>query len=649
MLMKLWISLLAALILSACGGGGGSGGGGDVPNPGTPTFALTVTKTGVGTIASAPAGIECGSTCQASFATSTTVVLSATAGVNHSFAGWSGACSGAAPTCSVAMTEARNVSAAFTPNQGSAFALNVSVTGSGSVASQPGGIACGATCSANYAAGTTVTLTATPAAGQRFSGWSGDCSAGALTCTLQMGANKAVSAVFAALPVAGWQSALALSPSTSAGHGNAKIVIANDGRAMATWSQPNVVNSTQIGDIVWASRYTPGSGWASPTEVTRVDGNVSQYFLAMNSANGKGMLGWTRNINTTYDAMTVPFDLAAGWGTPAIIDARLDAVGSLSMGVDANGNTVAVWQGAKPTGIANRAVWSNRYTPAGGWGTPQLLNSSADDGAINPEVAVTAGGDAVVVWRGFGLSSGTAGLWSSKYTSGGSWSAPARIVTQVASIPSETYDIGTFPSLAADSNGNILLAWTQLGLLRSPQYRTNVWTLRYAGGAWSTTPVSVGVDLNTAPASSDISSVKPMVRFNAQNRAMVSWTWSTARGVWVNRSRTDGSWETALDLSISANNPNTENTIIGGIDDAGNMTIAWYSNITSNIVTRRFTEATGWGAPLDMVTYDNTTGVLARGSLAMNPRGDAVLIWGLAPDIRTGGSQIFGRVYNSGL
>ena len=569
MTLRLLLPLLAAMLISACGGGGGGGDGGSDTPPigGTATYTVTVSKTGAGAIVSAPAGIDCG-----------------------------------------------------------------------------------ATCSASYAANTTVTLTATPAAGQRFSGWSGDCSTSALTCTLSMGANKSVGAAFAALPVAGWQSQLAISPSTSAGHGDAKIVIANDGRAMATWSQPNVVGSTQIGDIVWASRYTPGSGWAAPTEVTRVDGNVSEYFLAMNSANGKGMLGWTRNVNTTYDVMTVPFDLAAAWGTPAIIDARIDPATSLSMGVDSSGSTVAVWQGAKPTGFANRAVWSNRYTPAGGWGTPQLVNTGADDGAINPEVAVTPGGDAVVVWRGFGVSSATAGLWSSKYTAGASWSAPARIVAQVASSPSAAYDIGTFPSLAADSNGNMLLAWTQIGLFSvSPQFRTNVWTLRYSGGAWSTTPVPIGVELNTSPASSDISSVKPMVRLNAQNRAVVSWTWSAARGVWVNRTRADGSWETSQDLSISANNPTTDNPQSGGIDDQGNVTIAWSSSITSNIVTRRFTEGSGWGAPLDMVTYNNTEGVLGGGSLAINNRGDGVLIWNLAPDIRVGGSRIYGRIYNSGL
>ncbi|HEY4476788.1 MAG TPA: peptidoglycan-binding protein [Candidatus Paceibacterota bacterium] len=48
----------------------------------------------------------------------------------------------------------------------------------------------------NYAPGTVVTLTATPATGSTFVGWSGNCSNLNPTCTLIMNANKSVTAIF---------------------------------------------------------------------------------------------------------------------------------------------------------------------------------------------------------------------------------------------------------------------------------------------------------------------------------------------------------------------------------------------------------------------------------------------------------------------
>ena len=77
------------------------------------------------------------------------------------------------------------------------LALTVSKTGAGSgtVTSNPTGISCGATCSAAFAIGTMVTLTAAPAAGSTFSGWSGSCT-GTGACTVTMSAARAVTANF---------------------------------------------------------------------------------------------------------------------------------------------------------------------------------------------------------------------------------------------------------------------------------------------------------------------------------------------------------------------------------------------------------------------------------------------------------------------
>lgn len=69
-------------------------------------------------------------------------------------------------------------------------------TGSGTVTSSPAGFDCGTTCLASFADGTQVTLTATPAVGSTFAGWSGGGCAGTGTCTVTTNAAKSVAAIF---------------------------------------------------------------------------------------------------------------------------------------------------------------------------------------------------------------------------------------------------------------------------------------------------------------------------------------------------------------------------------------------------------------------------------------------------------------------
>ena len=76
--------------------------------------------------------------------------------------------------------------------------LTVAVGSNGSVGSDvPGGACPSGTCTSTWDAGSTVVLTATPATGYRFVGWSGACS-GTSSCSLTLSADTSVAATFAA-------------------------------------------------------------------------------------------------------------------------------------------------------------------------------------------------------------------------------------------------------------------------------------------------------------------------------------------------------------------------------------------------------------------------------------------------------------------
>jgi hypothetical protein len=73
-------------------------------------------------------------------------------------------------------------------------------TGQGTVSSSVGGISCGTSCTSTALnSGTAVTLTATPASGSTFGGWSGACS-GTSTCSITLSSNTSVGASFTLIP-----------------------------------------------------------------------------------------------------------------------------------------------------------------------------------------------------------------------------------------------------------------------------------------------------------------------------------------------------------------------------------------------------------------------------------------------------------------
>jgi secreted trypsin-like serine protease len=75
-----------------------------------------------------PPLIDCGGSCAATLGRNSTVTLTASASAGSLFAGWSGACTGTASTCTVNMSAARDVTARFDPDPGKPSAQAVEVS-----------------------------------------------------------------------------------------------------------------------------------------------------------------------------------------------------------------------------------------------------------------------------------------------------------------------------------------------------------------------------------------------------------------------------------------------------------------------------------------------------------------------------------------
>jgi endoglucanase len=312
--------------------------GGNVLSPFVPTtggtFSLAVTKagTGSGTVTSSPAGINCGSTCSASFTSGASVTLTPAAASGSTFAGWSGACTGTG-ACTVSMTAARSVTATFNSSATTfALALTKAGSGAGTVTSNPTGINCGSTCSANYASGTSVTLTAAAASGSTFAGWSGACT-GTGACTVSMTAARAVTATF------NGSSSFALSV-TKAGTGAGTVTSSPAGINCGTTCSANYANNTSVTLTAAAASGSSFAGWSgactgtgscvlSMTAARNVTATFNTSGTGGTCANPVTFTNNTGNFNTTGGVCYRTANNIAGWGC-SNFDGRTVTVGGVA-------------------------------------------------------------------------------------------------------------------------------------------------------------------------------------------------------------------------------------------------------------------------------------------------------------------------------
>ncbi len=119
------------------------------------------------------------------------VTLTATAAPGGYFGQWSGGASGTLTQTTVTMTSNQVVTATFLAKPPTTYTLTLGIVGSGVITPDVG--------AHSYLSGTVVDLSASPATGWQFAGWSGDFTSSANLAQVTMDAEQAITATFSEL------------------------------------------------------------------------------------------------------------------------------------------------------------------------------------------------------------------------------------------------------------------------------------------------------------------------------------------------------------------------------------------------------------------------------------------------------------------
>ncbi|MBI5739468.1 MAG: hypothetical protein HZA16_02005 [Nitrospirae bacterium] len=396
----------------------------------------------------------------------------------------------------------------------------------------------------------------------------------------------------------GWAEAALIETDNTGDASIPQVAMDAQGNATAVWRQADGARTN-----IWANRYTAGTGWGTAVLV-ETDNTGSAYSpqVAMD-AQGNATVVWHQYDGARYSIYSNRYTAGAGWegAEPIEADNSGDAVGPQAA-MDARGNAIAVWQ--QSDGTRNN-IWTSRHTAETGWGEAVLIETDNAGDALGPQVAMDAQGNAIAVWEQY---DGTRFNIYSLYMPGTGWGAAVLIETDNTGSASD-------PQVAMDAQGNATAVWYQ-----HDGERFNVWAGRYAAGTGWGEAVLIETD-NAGDASG------PQVATDAQGNATAVWyQYDGARtNVWANRYTAGTGWGEAV--LIETDDTGDAYTPKVAMDAQGNATVVWYQYDGSvyNVWANRYSAGTGWAEAV--LIEEDDAGSANDPRVAMDSQGNATAVW----------------------
>jgi len=307
-----------------------------------------------------------------------------------------------------------------------------------------------------------------------------------------------------------------------------------------------------------------------------------------------------------------------------------------SVAASSTGAFVVVWSASGGYGGSPADVLGQRFASDGTPVGPEFpVNTYTTGSQAVPAVASDPAGNFVVVWGGEGQGDSSGGVFGQRFAATGAPLGPEFRVN------TSTTELQFTPSVAADSAGNFVVAWSSGGYGGTP---ADVFGQRFASNG---TPLGPEFRVNTY---TTYGQYRPAVATDTAGNFVVVWDGTRADDTSAVSGQRFASSGAPLGPEFRVNTTTADFQILPSVaaDAAGNFVVAWTSNAgyggaPPDIFGQRFASAgTPLGPEFAIATY--TTSGQDRTAVAADPAGNFVVIWdSLGQD--GDGTGVFGQRY----
>ena len=381
---------------------------------------------------------------------------------------------------------------------------------------------------------------------------------------------------------------------------NPHVSINRNGLATAVWVQ------SFLGEYkVWANRYAPLSGWEGDLLIGTTDGNVadlsktSQPHVVVDPT-GVATAAWGNYGDPIVRGLVSRrYEAPDGWGDPGTIYAGVSTAGDPRLAVDPTGKVMAVF--ATGTG-----AWANQFQSQAGWGDPEIIDNERN-APIGVEVALDQSGDGWAAWTQ--APTGIQYNIFGNVFSAGNWGDAGQV--EDGSLGS-SFD----PQLAIDDEDNVLFIWRKTSGLQS-----QVWSNRWDASAQEFNDAE---RLDTAG-----NGTAPAIASDPQGNGTAVWIQVPASGtpVAVAASRyTPGEGWGAVEI-LAMGDVRGEPRV--AMDAQGNAVVVYVQKVEYEDLSDAWAQTYSAGAWSEAVRLgiDERTGAAFQPSVAMDSRGNAIVVW----------------------